>query len=68
MTQRTAEVLESFARLTETERHEVAVEILRREDFWRSEPMTDEELTAVAADAFAALDAEEAAHDQSATR
>ena len=68
MTQQTAEILESFTRLTATERHEVAVEILRREDFWRSEPMTDEDLTAVAADAFAALDSEEAAHEQSTAR
>ena len=68
MTQRTAEVLESFARLSEVEKHEVAIEILRREDFWRSEPMTDEDLAAVAADAFAVLDAEEAADGQSTAR
>ncbi len=68
MTQSAANVLESFTRLSEVEQHEVAVEILRREYPWPVPPMSDEALTSVAAEAFAALDEEEAAREQSSTR
>ena len=68
MTQSAVHVLESFARLSVVEQHEVAVEILRQEFPWPLPPMSDEALNSVAAEAFAALDEEEAAHEQSSTR
>ena len=68
MTQRATQFLESFAQLSEMEQHEVAVEILRQEFPWPVPPMSDDELTAVAADAFAVLDEEEAVRGQSTAR
>jgi hypothetical protein len=63
MTTAAEHVLRSFEDLTESERHEVAAEILRRtltRDFF---PLDDEALTEIASLTFRALDEREAAHE-----
>ena len=53
------EILKSFDLLPESEKHEVAKQILQRSLKWTSAPLTDEELTLSAEELFLELDRKE---------
>ena len=54
-------LLQSFEQLTAPEKHDLAVEVLRRADIFAAPAFSDDELTLAAEDLFLALDQEEAA-------
>ena len=60
MTQTVENLLVSFEKLSETEKHDLAVEVIRRTDIFGAPELSDEELTLAAEDLFLALDREEA--------
>lgn len=60
MTVQVQHILVDFERLTETEKKDVAAEILRRAASLHWAPLTDDELVSVADEAFARLDQDEA--------
>ena len=60
MTQTVENLLVSFEQLTETEKHDLAVEVMRRTDIFGAPELSDEELALAAEDLFLALDREEA--------
>ncbi len=65
MTASVRELLESFNHLSERERHEAAVEILRRATESALPPLDDDALTEIAAMTFRELDEREAADESS---
>jgi len=62
MTFAAQQILGSFDSLSDLEKHQVAIEILRRVSGSASGDLTDEELSAAADQLFCELDAEEAKH------
>lgn len=60
MTQTVENLLASFEQLTEPEKHDLAVEVVRRTDIFGSPDISDDELALAAEDLFLALDREEA--------
>ena len=60
MTQTVENLLVYFEQLTETEKHDLAVEVVRRTDIFGASELSDEEQTLAAEDLFLALDREEA--------
>jgi hypothetical protein len=58
-------LLESFESLSDTDKREVAAEIIRRTRSFNFPPLTDEELSLNAEQVFLDLDAREAADGQS---
>ncbi len=60
MTQTVENLLVSFEQLTEPEKHDLAVEVVRRTDIFGAPELSDEELALAAEDLFLALDHEEA--------
>lgn len=60
MTPTVEHLLESFEQLTESEKHDLAVEVLRRTDVFGAPDFSDDELNLAAEDLFLALDREEA--------
>lgn len=60
MTPTVEHLLLSFERLSEPEKHDLAVEVLRRTDVLDALAFSDEELALAAEDLFLALDREEA--------
>ena len=53
-------LLKSFEQLTAPEKHDLAVEVLRRTDIFAAPAFSDDELTLAVEDLFLALDREEA--------
>jgi hypothetical protein len=60
MTQTVENLLVSFERLSETEKYDLAVEVVRRTDIFGASDLSDEELALSGEDLFLALDREEA--------
>jgi hypothetical protein len=60
MTPTVENLLISFEQLTESEKHELAIEVVRRTDIFGSPDLSDDELALAAEDLFLALDQEEA--------
>ena len=60
MTQTVENLLISFERLTEIEKRDLAIEVVRRTDIFGAPDLSDEEQTLLAEDLFLALDREEA--------
>ena len=60
MTQTVENLLVSFERLTEPEKRDLAIEVVRRTDIFGAPDLSDEEQTLLAEDLFLALDREEA--------
>jgi hypothetical protein len=60
MTQTVENLLVYFEKLSETEKHEVAVEVVRRTDIFGSPDFSADEIDLAAEDLFLALDREEA--------
>ncbi len=60
MTATVENLLVSFEQLTETEKHDLAIEVVRRTDIFGSPDLSDDEITLAAEDLFLALDHEEA--------
>jgi hypothetical protein len=60
MTATVENLLVSFERLTESEKRDLAIEVVRRTDIFGSPDLSDEEQTLLAEDLFLALDREEA--------
>ncbi|MDT5120959.1 MAG: hypothetical protein QOC96_441 [Acidobacteriota bacterium] len=60
MTPTVENLLASFEQLTETEKHELAIEVVRRTDIFGAPDLSDDELALAAEDLFLALDREEA--------
>lgn len=60
MTQAVKNLLASFEQLTEPEKHDLAIEVVRRADIFGSPDMSDDELALAGEDLFLALDREEA--------
>lgn len=60
MTPTVEDLLVSFEKLTEPEKRDLAIEVVRRTDIFGAEEVSDEELTLAAEDLFLALDREEA--------
>lgn len=61
MTPTVEKLLISFEQLTESEKHELAIEVVRRTDIFGSPDLSDDALALAAEDLFLALDQEEAA-------
>jgi len=59
MTQTVENLLVSFEQLTEPEKRDLAIEVVRRTDIFGSPDLSDEEQTLLAEDLFLALDREE---------
>jgi hypothetical protein len=59
MTQTVENLLVYFEKLSETEKHEVAVEVVRRTDIFGSPDFSADEIDLAAEDLFLALDREE---------
>ena len=68
MTSAAMEMLSEFEQLTERDQFEVAREILLRARRWEYPDLTDDEITAIADEAFCRLDAEEATDGRTCTR
>jgi hypothetical protein len=68
MTTSVRQLLESFDHLSEHERHEAAVEILRRATESDLPPLDDDALTEIAAMTFRELDEREAADESTKPR
>jgi len=60
MTQTVENLLVSFEQLTEPEKRDLAIEVVRRTDIFGASDLSDEELALVGEDLFLALDREEA--------
>ncbi|MCP9495713.1 MAG: hypothetical protein MSG64_14800 [Pyrinomonadaceae bacterium MAG19_C2-C3] len=60
MTATVENLLVSFEKLTELEKRDLAIEVVRRTDIFGSPDLSDEEQTLLAEDLFLALDREEA--------
>ena len=60
MTQTVENLLVYFEKLTETEKRDLAVEVVRRTDIFGAPELSDDELALAADDLFLALDREEA--------
>ncbi len=60
MTQTVENLLVYFEKLTESEKHDLAVEVVRRTDIFGSPDLSDGEQTLLAEDLFLSLDREEA--------
>ncbi len=60
MTQTVENLLVSFERLSETEKYDLVVEVVRRTDIFGASDLSDEELALAGEDLFLALDREEA--------
>lgn len=60
MTQTVENLLVYFEKLTETEKHDLALEVVRRTDIFGAPELSDDELALAAEDLFLALDQEEA--------
>jgi hypothetical protein len=60
MTATVENLLLSFEQLTEPEKRDLAIEVVRRTDIFGSPDLSDEEQTLLAEDLFLALDGEEA--------
>ena len=60
MTQTVENLLVYFEKLTETEKHELAIEVVRRTDIFGAPDFSNNELDLVAEDLFLELDREEA--------
>ena len=60
MTQTVENILVYFEKLTETEKHDLAIEVVRRTDIFGAPELSDDELALTADDLFLALDREEA--------
>jgi hypothetical protein len=60
MTQTVENLLVSFEQLTEPEKRDLAIEVVRRTEIFGSPDLSDEEQTLLAEDLFLALDREEA--------
>ncbi|MDQ3685697.1 MAG: hypothetical protein M3430_08850 [Acidobacteriota bacterium] len=60
MTPTVENLLVSFEQLTEPEKHDLAVEVLRRTDIFGAPELSEDELALAADDLFLALDREEA--------
>jgi hypothetical protein len=60
MTQTVENLLVYFEKLSETEKHEVAIEVVRRTDIFGSPDFSADEIDLAAEDLFLALDREEA--------
>lgn len=60
MTQTVENLLVYFEKLTEMEKHDLAVEVVRRTDIFGAPELSDDELALAAEDLFLALDHEEA--------
>lgn len=61
MTVTVEKLLVSFEKLSKTEKHELAIEVVRRTDIFGSPDLSDDELALAAEDLLLALDQEEAA-------
>ena len=68
MTSAAMEMLSEFEQLTERDQFEVAREILLRARHWEYPDLTDDEIAAIADEAFCRLDAEEATDGRTCTR
>ena len=68
MTSAVVELIESFERLSDAERTEAVVEILRRSPNVVSPPIEDDEFLMVQVETFLELDAREAADEVAQTR
>lgn len=60
MAQTVENLLVYFEQLSETEKHDLAVEVVRRTDIFGAPDLSDDELALAADDLFLALDREEA--------
>ena len=60
MTETVENLLVYFEKLTETEKQDLAIEVVRRTDIFGAPELSDEEITLAAEDLFLALDREEA--------
>ena len=60
MTQTVENLLVTFEQLSETEKHDLAIEVVRRTDIFGAPELSDDELALAAEDLFLALDREEA--------
>ena len=60
MTQTVENLLVYFEKLTEMEKHDLAIEVVRRTDIFGAPELSDNELALAAEDLFLALDREEA--------
>lgn len=60
MTQTVENLLVSFEQLTEPEKRDLAIEVVRRTDIFGASDLSDEELALAGEDLFLALDREEA--------
>ncbi len=60
MTQTVENLLVSFEQLTEPEKRDLAIEVVRRTEIFGSPDISDDEQTLLAEDLFLALDREEA--------
>ncbi len=60
MTATVESLLVSFEKLTEPEKRDLAIEVVRRTDIFGSPDLSDEEQTLLAEELFLALDREEA--------
>ena len=60
MTQTVEKLLVTFEQLSETEKHDLAIEVMRRTDIFGSPDLSDNELALAGEDLFIALDREEA--------
>lgn len=60
MTHTVESLLADFEQLSEAEKHDLAVEVVRRTDIFGAPDLSDEELALAADDVFLALDREEA--------
>jgi hypothetical protein len=60
MTPTVENLLVSIEQLTDAEKHDLAVEVLRRSDIFGAPELSDEELVLAAEDLFLELDREEA--------
>ena len=67
MTTTAIDLLNEFEQLAESDQREVAREILSRTRHWEYPDLTDDEITAVADEAFCRLDAEEATNGRTCT-
>ena len=59
MTPTVESLLVSFEQLTEPEKHDLAIEVVRRTDIFGAPEFSDQELALAAEDLFLALDREE---------
>ena len=68
MTQTVENLLVYFEKLTEAEKHDLAVEVVRRTDIFGAPELSVDELALAADDLFLALDREEAEAEEAQNR